>query len=507
MLIATVGAAFSPYSNGYSPTQFDVASPTALPGWMSFVPGYQNLPPNIVFPTTPGGQSFQSTSDAAAWQPSGSQPNLVQYSSNIGPTGMSPAARAFQLVNTGPGSELINMSGDSNSTIELNFEHSFSYNYLPPGLFASQLAFDPKVVNGAGVEVLLYVRTSRGLYPTALEANFAGQTALEDGRSGSSYLNYFTNPIIPSLQNDTWNYVSGVTTATQLMPLYYLNSSIVSGLNVTSLSSTMFQGVKSYTLGEIIQIFPKGQFSVQLYQSDLKYQLFGRVYGLMGTDVNGADVWSEFARGAGVALEIAFGSAAITLAIGVLVGLVSGFFGGIVDGALILVIDFLLLLPGLVLIVDLDTVFTLAHAVPNKVLLLIVIFGALGWPALSRTIRSQVLSLRSRTYVVAANAMGASRAYILWKHILNHTSGTIIALTVFLIPGLLIVDVGVDYLGLGITQAPTWGNITAYLINDVSPANGYLWWIAVPLTASIIVLSASFFLLGRSIQQEYSRVA
>lgn len=507
LLIASVGAATAPYSNGYSPTQFDVAAPTALPAWMSFIPGFSNLPPNIVFPASQTMQTFQSTSAVTAWQPTDPANVTVQYSSAVGPTGMTPPSRAYQLVNSGPGSELINMSGDSKKAVDLNFEQTLSYNYKAPDLFSTQVAFDPKVVQGAGVAVLLYVRTDKGVYPLALEADFAGETALESGSSANSYLTYFTNPIISPLENNTWNYVSGVTTATQLMPLYYLNSTLVSGLGVTSIASTIFQGVTSYTVGELVQIFPQGHYSVEIYQSDLKYQVFGSLYGLLGTDVNGADVWSEFSIGAGTALGIAFGATAIVLAIGITVGLISGFFGGLVDNTLILVIDFLLLIPFLVLLVDLDTVFTLGHILPNKVLLLILLFGVLSWPGLARTIRSQVLSLRSRTYIVAAGAMGASRMYVLRRHILNHTFGTILALTVFLIPGLLIADVGVDYLGLGITQTPTWGNMTAYLINDVSPANSYLWWITLPLTISIIVLSASFFLVGRSIQQEFSRVA
>ena len=507
ILVATIGAAAAPQSNGYSPSQFDIASPNALPIWMSIVPGFQNQPPNITFPPSTSDQSFKTSSAVAAWQPTQGPQGEVQYAPSAGPTGMTPAGRAYELVNTGQGSELINMSGDSQGTMELTFQQTFSYKYLPPGIFMSQVAFDPAVVQGAGVAVMLYVQTSKGVYPTALEANQAGEAVLESGKSGLSYLSYFTNPIIQAMQNDTWNYVGGATTAAELMPLAYLNSSLVSGLSVSTLTSTIFKGVSSYTLGETVMIFPQGQYKVQLYQSDLKYELLGNVYGLLGTDTNGADVWSEFSHGTQYALLIAFGAAAITLVIGILVGLVAGFFGGLVDSALLLVIDFLILIPGLVLLVDLDTVFTLAHLVTNKALLLIIIFGILSWPILARTLRSQVLSLRSTTYVVSAGAMGGGKLYVLRRHILNHTFGTIIAIATFLIAGFVILDVGVDYLGLGITQTPTWGNMVAALIVDVSPANSYLWWITLPLSLSIILVSMSFWLVGYSIQREYSRTA
>jgi ABC-type dipeptide/oligopeptide/nickel transport system permease subunit len=507
ILIGTVGAFTAPFSNGYSPSQFDAASPNAIPIWMSIVPGFQSLPPNIVYPSSASGQTFKSQAAVSAWQPAGQANGTVAYSATVGPTGMSPAERAYQIVNSGPGSELINMSGNSGTPIVLNFESTQSYHYSPPGIFAEQVAFDPAVVRGAGVAVLLYVKTQHGTYPIALQANAAGEASLESGSSGVAYLSYFTNPITPSLSNGTWNFVSGATTAVQLMPLYYLNSSVVSGSKVSSLTSTIFNGVSSYTLGETVMIFPLGAYSVQLYQSDLRFQLLGKVYGLLGTDTNGADFWSEFAIGASRALEIAFGAAAITLAIGVSVGLIAGFFGGIIDSGLLLVIDFLLLVPGLVLLVDLDTVFTLGHIIPNKVLLIVVIFGVLLWSGLARTVRSQVLSLRSTTYVIAAGAMGGGKLYVLRRHILNHVEGTIIAIAVFLIAGFVVLDVGIDFLGLGITEIPTWGNILSNLINSVNPSNGYLWWMTLPLSLSIILLSISFFLVGYALQSEYSRAA
>ena len=507
ILIGTVGAATAPYSDGYSPPQFDAAAPNALPGWVSFFPGFQSLPPDIAFPASLSVQGFKTASAVAAWLPAGPDAALVGYSPTVGPTGMTPAQRAYELVNTGPGSELINASGDSQAPLTLVFEANQSYRYSSPGIFAAQVAFDPASVRGAGVAVLLYIKTTNGTYPLALEANQVGESALESGRSGVAYLSYFTNPITPVLQEGSWNYVSAATTATQLMPLYYLNSSVVSGARVTTLASTIFKGVTSYTLGEAVMIFPQGKYSVQIYQSDLKYEALGKVYGILGTDTNGADFWSEFAIGARAALEIAAGAAVITLAIGITVGLIGGFFGGIVDSGLLLLTDFLLLIPALILLVDLDTVFTLAHIITNKILLLDIIFGVLLWPVLSRTIRSQTLSLRSTTYVVAAGAMGGGRLYVLRRHILNHVAGTIIALTIFLLAGFVVLDVGVDYLGLGITQSPTWGNIFASLVNNVSPSNGYLWWMTLPLSAAILLVSVSFFFVGYAIQSEYSRAA
>ncbi len=512
VLIGTIGAATAAYPNGYNQSDFYAAGPTALPSWISAFPGYQNLPPNIIFPSSTTLQEFQSSSAVAAWQPVSTQGAKVNVSfvSATGPTGMTPAnPGAYTIINTGPGSELLQISGDSQNITSIRFEHTLDYKYSAPDVFVGQIAVNPISVKGAGLAVFLYVSTPRGVYPVALEANTAGEAALEsEPKLASHYLQYFANTLPqPVMMNSSWNYVGGITLAESDMPLNYLNSSAIAHANPSAFASTIFQGPGNYTFGEMIQVFPKGQYSVQLQQSDLKFQIFGQVYGLLGTDTNGADVWSEFATGTNIALEIAFGAAAIALAIGVVVGLVGGFFGGLADGVLLFLTDVLLLLPFLILVIDLDTIFTLAHVVPNKVVLIVVLFGTLGWPGISRTVRSQVLSLRSRTYVQAATSMGASRSYVLRRHVLNHTAGTIIALTTVIVPGLVVADAGLDFLGIGISTVPTWGNMLANLINSIGPANGYLWWIFLPIGVAIILLSIAFFMTGRAIQQEYSRAA
>lgn len=193
------------------------------------------------------------------------------------------------------------------------------------------------------------------------------------------------------------------------------------------------------------------------------------------------------------------------MAIGVLLGLVAGFFGGFVDSALIFLFDFLLLLPGLILLIDLDTIFTITHAVPNKALLITLLLGFLGFAGVSRIVRSQVLSLKTRTYVQAAQVMGASNFYIVRSHILKHTAGTIIALVTYIVPGLVIADAGLDFLGIGIINTPTWGNMLNNLLNQATASNGYLWWISLSVGLSIIALSVGFYLFGTAIQEEFSR--
>ncbi|PSO09148.1 hypothetical protein B9Q04_01960 [Candidatus Marsarchaeota G2 archaeon BE_D] len=508
VLIGALGPYISAYSNPYSPSQFYAAGPDALPSWMSVFPGYSHLNPNIILPSSQVFQTFKTPEALGYWKvgvdPSSRVSLSVGYARGVGPADVAAEATgAYLLTNTGNGSEVLSVSGNSTNPVYVYLTHTFYYGYSPPPLFYSQVAVKPVLPPGVGFAVMLLVNTSKGVYYTSLAANAAGETALESLPSaGSSYAAYFASTFSQPLVNDSWNLVSGVTNSANDMPLAFFNRSVP----ITTVPQTIFSQKGYYSVGELLVFFPNGDFHASLYQSDFKFQIFGRVYGVLGTDADGGDVWSEFVSGTRTALAIGFGSAAIALGVGVILGLIAGFFAGLVDSVLVFAFDFLLLLPGLILLIDLDTVFTVAHVVTSKALLIILLLGFLGWAVPGRTVRSQVLSLRRRTYVEAAKTMGGGNFYILRNHVLKHTTGTIVALITYLVPGLVVADTGLDFLGLGIDRYPTWGNILAKLINEVTPSNGYLWWITMPIGLSIILISIAFYLIGTAIQEEYSRL-
>lgn len=506
VVVGTVGAALAPYKNAYNPSSYYVAAPNALPGWVKLFPAYSKLPTNIILPATYPLQAFKVPSAVNYWtvtDPGVGGANVISsYTAGFGPTGLPNPGATYTLLNTANGSELISISGSSDAPVTVYLTHNFNYTYEPPKMFYAQALVYPAQVDGAGLAVFLFIKSDAGVYPVALMADSQGEAALESNpQLGSLYVQYFANPSLPPLTHSTWNLLEGISTASTLMPLAYLNRSV----SVYSVPQSVFSHTGEYTVGELIEVFPHGDYSVRLYQSDIKFQVFGSVYGLMGTDPHGADVASEYATSTSIALEIGFGSAAIVMVIGVILGLLAGYLGGLVDNVLLFMFDFLLLIPGLVLLIDLDTTFTIAHITPNRVLLLVIILGVLGWAPVSRIVRSQVLTVRSRSYVQAAQAMGGGSMYILRRHILPHTAALIIALVTYIVPGLVIADAGLDFLSLGITQRPTWGNILSNLINNMTPTNGYLWWIFIPVGFSIILLSVGFYLVGTAIQEEFSR--
>jgi peptide/nickel transport system permease protein len=505
VVLAAVSPIVSSYSNPYNPNQQFAAGPDALPSWVKFFPGYSNLPPNMIYPVSVSDQSFKNPGAIAEWNHTAS-PGVrlsISYAGSVGPTDVPPTdIGAFALTNTGNGAELLNISGSSTSQVDVILSHTFSYEYSPPSLYYAQVIVNPQMPSSFGYAVALFLRTPGGVYLTALSANLAGEAALEAGPGNLTYSSYFSNLFGSYLRSSTWQMVQGYTRSASYMPLAYFNKSV----SVQDASQSLFASKGTYTEGEIIMLFPHGEFNVALEQTDLKFMVFGSVYGVLGTDVNGGSVWSEFASGTKYAMVIGFGSGVISIAIAIVVGLIAGFFAGIVDSVLLFVIDLLILLPGLVLLIDLDTIFTVGHVLPNKVLLIVVLLSALGWPFAARIFRSQVLSLRKRTYIEASQTMGASNLYIIKKHIFSHTASTIIAVITYAIPGLVIADAGLDFLGLGIDRVPTWGNVLAKLINEVTPTNQYLWWISIPFGLALIFISVGFYLFGTAVQEEFSRL-
>jgi len=185
----------------------------------------------------------------------------------------------------------------------------------------------------------------------------------------------------------------------------------------------------------------------------------GRVY-LLGADEAGRDVWTRLLYGSQVSLTVGLVGIAISFTLGLLLGGVSGFFGGWVDTLIMRGTELLLSIPGLYLIVALRGVFPLDLPSQQTYLAIVAILAFIGWASLARVIRGMVLSLRQAEYVLAAEAMGASSLRIIARHILPNTmSFTIVAATVA-VPGYILGEVFLSFLGVGVQPpAASWGNM------------------------------------------------
>lgn len=181
---------------------------------------------------------------------------------------------------------------------------------------------------------------------------------------------------------------------------------------------------------------------------------------LLGTDEIGRDVFSRLLIGAQISLSVGLIAILITFSIGMLVGGIAGYYGGRIDNMLMRLCEVLLSVPGFYLLIALAAV--LPPSLPPQItyLLIIVILSFVGWAGLARVIRGIALSAREREYVEAARALGVSDLKIIRRHILPNTFTYAIVSATLAVPGYILGEAGLSFLGLGIREPmPSWGNM------------------------------------------------
>lgn len=172
----------------------------------------------------------------------------------------------------------------------------------------------------------------------------------------------------------------------------------------------------------------------------------------LGQDLNGADILTRILYGARISLSVGLLVVLLSGAVGIAVGLVSGYYGGPVDMFFMRVVDILLAFPGLLLAIALVAV--LGPKVSNVVLAL----SAMGWVSFARLARGQVLSIREREYILAARCLGRSDLGIMWLHILPNILSPVIVQATFSIAGVIVAEASLSFLGLGAPPGtPSWG--------------------------------------------------
>jgi ABC-type dipeptide/oligopeptide/nickel transport system permease subunit len=218
----------------------------------------------------------------------------------------------------------------------------------------------------------------------------------------------------------------------------------------------------------------------------------------------GHDLLARLIFGARISFFVALITTILSIAIGVVAGIMMGFFRGRVDSTIGRFIDFLLAFPSFFMIVALSLPMVqrleksgIAEGNTARMLYLVLILIFFGWPYLARVIRSQVLSIRERDYVMAARALGASNARIIFKEILPNLWSTIIVYFSLALPGYLTAEAVFSFLGLGI-QPPdaSWGLLISDSIKYVMNEPTYLF----ITTTSLIFVVLTFNLLGDAVR-------
>jgi peptide/nickel transport system permease protein len=207
---------------------------------------------------------------------------------------------------------------------------------------------------------------------------------------------------------------------------------------------------------------------------------------ILGTDKLGRDILSRIMKGAGVSLFLGFVASAGSLVLGVMIGLISGYFGGKLDDFIMRFADIWLAFPALVLFIAVIAVFGTGFW------LLVIILAVGGWVTYAKVARGQVLSTKQKEYVEAAKLLGAGNFRIMLRHILPNVVSPLIIIWTFSVATIIIVESGLSFLGLGIQPpAPAWGS----MLSDGRELLATAWWLATfpGLAIMLTVLAVNIF--------------
>jgi peptide/nickel transport system permease protein len=231
----------------------------------------------------------------------------------------------------------------------------------------------------------------------------------------------------------------------------------------------------------------------------LNWHLFGTnddaKLNILGTDDQGRDQFSRLLHGGRISMFIGIFGIIITYPLGLLIGGISGYFGGVVDTIIMGLTEVLMTFPSFYLLVALSGFLSPQLSSSQRFLLIVVITSVISWAGLARVIRGQVLSIKQREFVQAAEAMGGQPLYIILRHILPQTASYIVISATLAIPSFIGAEAVLSLIGLGIQQPdPSWGNMLSLASNaSILVLQPWLIW---PPAILIILTVLAFNLLG-----------
>jgi len=450
----------SPTMPGYYPGQTPrIAEKVCVPAWYRSIGGAQNLSENVLVMED---HEFAIESTYDQWTRTKDSPYIsIQYS----PTGGSNNDNGYiEITYKREETEAAPEKGFATAT--LGYEFEYPYNQPPRSFW---IHYSVKIDN----------RTNLEPFPLTVRAEF---------RRGE--------------EPDIFTFRTRSISVENALGKYYHKATISAGYTGV-LEETIFTEQGKYTYYFIVDIIDTGAGKVDLTVDVDNVQLlcYGQAYGLLGTDANEntpRDLFTMLVHGTRISFMIGLLTAVFSVFIGLAIGLISGYVRGLVDEGLMRFADFLLVLPGLPLLIVLVTV--LGRSIWNIIGVLVF----MGWMGFSRSVRSMVLSLRERPFVESAKAAGAGTFYVIYRHILPNVFALVYISMATSVPGAIISEASLAWLGLGDKNIPSWGMILydfSRTQTAIVKGLGEYWFWVLPPGIAIALMAMAFILMGFSLDE------
>ncbi|MFC1860873.1 ABC transporter permease [Chloroflexota bacterium] len=213
----------------------------------------------------------------------------------------------------------------------------------------------------------------------------------------------------------------------------------------------------------------------------------------LGTDAKGRDMLAMLVSGARVSLQVGLLATLMAIFIGTVLGVVSAYFGGWADNALMRFTDIMMTFPFFLLLVFIIFIYG-----PSLTFIILAI-GLTGWTGTARLVRSETLSLRTREFIMASKSLGASDSRIVFRHLIPNVISTVIVIATLSIPGIILAEAALSFIGLGDPTVTSWGVI----LNAGQGSLDTAWWVAVEPGIMLFLTVLAFNFLGDGVRDAF----